>query len=302
MAADSTYLVNKQHPSFSTKLDYLDGFFEQLFAEADRKAVLFSEWTTMLDLIEPLLEKHQAPFVRLDGSVPQKKRQQLVHRFQHDPSTRLFMATNAGSTGLNLQAANTVINIDLPWNPAVLEQRIARSHRMGQLSPVDVYVLVTEDTLEERILGTLADKQNLALAALDPDSQVDAVDFRSGVEEMKRRLESLLGAQKPAPVDLAAKQRVEQQLNDLGVHRERVAMAGGELLGAVFHFLGELVGQQETETPPEHVVSTVRDRLSQCVEPDGNGRQRLTITLPDQRALDDLAQTLARLLVADHAG
>ena len=89
--------------------------------------------------------------MRLDGSVPQKKRQELVNRFQTDPDCQLFVATNAGSTGLNLQAANTVINVDLPWNPAVLEQRIARAHRMGQTQPVQVYVLVTEETIEESL-------------------------------------------------------------------------------------------------------------------------------------------------------
>src|SRR5207247_296118 len=81
-----------------------------------RKLILFSEWTTMLDLVTPLLEKHGLRFVRLDGQVPQRKRQQLVHEFQQDPSCQAFMTTNAGSTGLNLQAANTVINVDLPWN------------------------------------------------------------------------------------------------------------------------------------------------------------------------------------------
>ena len=111
----------------------------ELFDEEGRKVVLFSEWTTMLDLIEPLLKKRKLEFVRLDGSVPQKQRQELVHEFQTDPDCRLFLTTNAGSTGLNLQAANTVINVDLPWNPAVLEQRIARAHRMGQTQPVQVY-------------------------------------------------------------------------------------------------------------------------------------------------------------------
>ena len=100
--------------------------------------------------------------------MPQKKRQQLVHEFQRDPDCQLFLTTNAGSTGLNLQAANTVINVDLPWNPAVLEQRIARAHRMGQKRPVQVYVLVTEETIEENLLATLAAKHDLALAALDP--------------------------------------------------------------------------------------------------------------------------------------
>ena len=81
----------------------------------------------------------------------------------------MFLTTNAGSTGLNLQAANTVINVDLPWNPAVLEQRIARAHRMGQKNPVQVYLLVTEGTIEEKLLATLSAKPGLALAALDMD-------------------------------------------------------------------------------------------------------------------------------------
>jgi SNF2 family DNA or RNA helicase len=71
----------------------------------------------MLDLIQPLADKHGLPFVRLDGSVPQKKRQSLIHEFQNDPACKLFMTTNAGSAVLNLQAANTIINVELPWNP-----------------------------------------------------------------------------------------------------------------------------------------------------------------------------------------
>jgi SNF2 family DNA or RNA helicase len=121
----------------------------------------------MLNLIEPLLTEQQVKYVRLDGSVPQKKRQGLVHQFQNNPECRLFVTTNAGATGLNLQAANTVINVDLPWNPAILEQRIGRAHRMGQKRPVQVFVLVTEETLEESLLNTLAAKHaldNLAAA------------------------------------------------------------------------------------------------------------------------------------------
>src|SRR6185436_11290641 len=148
----------------------------------------------MLDLITPMLQKHRLSFVRLDGQVPQKKRQQLVHEFQNDPRCRAFITTNAGSTRLNLQAANTVINVDLPWNPAILEQRISRAHRMGQKQPVQVYILVTEGTLEESLLTTLSAKHELALAVLDPNSEATAVDLESGIEELKRRLEVLLGA------------------------------------------------------------------------------------------------------------
>jgi len=296
MAADSTYLVTKEEPGYSTKLARLDELFEQLFEEEGRKVVLFSEWTTMLDLIQGLLDQRGLRYVRLDGSVPQKQREELVHRFQTDPGCQLFLTTNAGSTGLNLQAANTVINIDLPWNPAVLEQRIARAHRMGQTQPVQVYVLITEGTIEENLLATIAAKKDLALAALDVDSEVDRVDLASGMEELKGRLEVLLGARPEAPVD-ESKQRAAQQSAE--VRRERVAAAGGELLGAAFKFLGELVPQQAP--PPPALVAQLQAGLGACVEEDGSGRPRLTVTLPDRAALDGLAQTLAKLLAVSQA-
>ena len=201
ICAGSTFLVDKQTPAYSSKLEALDELLGTLFDEQGRKVLIFSEWTTMLDLIEPLLKKRKVHYVRLDGSVPQKKRQQLVREFQSNDDCRLFITTAAGSTGLNLRAANTVINVDLPWNPAVLEQRVARAHRMGQKNPVHVFVLVTEGTIEEGLLRTLAAKHKLALAALDAESDVDTVDFESRMDELKNRLEVLLGAVPDAPID-----------------------------------------------------------------------------------------------------
>lgn len=150
MVADSTYLIDEQEPEFSSKLVRLGEMLDELIAEPTRKIVMFSEWTRMLDRIEIKLAQLGCDFVRLDGSVPQKKRPAIVSKFQNDPKCRLILMTNADSTGLNLQSANTVINVDLPWNPAVLEQRIARAHRMGQKNPVHIYNLVTEDTIEEQ--------------------------------------------------------------------------------------------------------------------------------------------------------
>jgi len=134
MAANSTFLVDKQPPGWSTKLERLEELIDAIGDEPARKVVLFSEWTTMLDLVEPMLEKRRLEFVRLDGSVPQGKRQTLVSRYQSDPKCRFFLTTNAGSTGLNLQAANTIINVDLPWNPAILEQRIGLHTGWGRRS------------------------------------------------------------------------------------------------------------------------------------------------------------------------
>ncbi len=295
MAANGTFLVTKENPNWSSKLERLAGLLDEIAAEEGRKVVLFSEWTTMLDLIEPLLAERELAFVRLDGSVPQNRRQELVHTFQNDPACRLFLTTNAGSVGLNLQAANTVINVDLPWNPAVLEQRIGRAHRMGQTQQVQVFILVTEQTLEEKLLDTLAAKKDLALAALDSSSEVTEVQMKSSTEELKARLEVLLGAKPEAPIDRTEEQR-QREAALAQQRRERVAAAGGALLGAAFQFLGELVAGEASTSPPERTVQELRARLDQCVEADGEGRPRLTVTLPDRTVLDGLAQTLARLL------
>ncbi len=295
MAANSTFLVDKEPPGYSSKLEELDALLDQLTAEEDRKIVLFSEWTNMLNLIEPLLEKRQLPFVRLDGSVPQNRRQGLVRRFQQDPACKLFITTNAGSTGLNLQAANTIVNVELPWNPAILEQRIARAHRMGQKRPVQVYLLVTEATLEENLLATLAGKQELALAVLDPDSDVTAVNLVSGIEELKRRLEQLFDTRPLAAIDESQRRKTEAEAAAL-VRKEKLAAAGGQLLNAAFSFLGEVFAAQEPTASDRELADALKARLATCMERDQQGRLQMTVTLPDEQAVDHLALSLARIL------
>ena len=220
-----------------------------------------------------------------------------MHQFQRDPACRLFLTTNAGSTGLNLQAANTVINVDLPWNPAVLEQRISRAHRLGQKNRVQVYVLVTEGTIEEKLLATLSAKHDLALAALDMESDVKEVALASGIEELKRRLEVLLGANPHAAVDETEKQRQEQDAERLA-RRARVAEAGGQLLTAAFALLGEMIPQHEPTNGAAHMASELKARLGECLERDGQGRPQLTVTLPNEAVLENLARSVASLLTA----
>ena len=295
MNADSTFLVDKHPPGYSTKLARLQELLEELAAEEERKIVLFSEWTTMLGLIERQIRRLRLEYVRLDGSVPQKKRQQLVHQFQRDPACRVFLTTNAGSTGLNLQAANTVINVDLPWNPAILEQRIARAHRMGQKNPVQVYLLITEGTIEEKLLGTLSAKHDLALAALDMESDVREVALASGIDELKQRLEILLGAKAHAAVDESEKQRQEQEAERLA-RRSRMAEAGGQLVAAAFAFLGEMIPQRQPTNGAAKMAGELKEHLEECLERDEQGRPRLTVTLPNETALENLARSLAALL------
>ena len=298
MAADSTALVDKKPPGYSSKLQAIDELFEQLFVDGDHKAVLFSEWTSMLDLIQPLLDKRGVQYVRLEGSVPQGKRQQLVHEFQTNPNCRVFLSTNAGSTGLNLQAADTVVNVDLPWNPAVLEQRIARAHRMGQKRPVNVYILVTQGTLEEQMLTTISQKKELAMAALDSDSEVTEVMLgTSSMEELKSRLEVLLGAVPEARSDESLKREREAETARLAQKREQMATAGGQLLSAAFGFLSQMLPTTASATPPApEVVSLIQQQLTDAAETDENGRRMLKIALPPDEALGQIAQTLAQIL------
>ncbi|MGD9288452.1 MAG: DEAD/DEAH box helicase [Desulfobacterales bacterium] len=297
MCANSTFLVDKQGPGYSSKLDELDQLLGQLKDEEDRKIVLFSEWTTMLNLIEPLLEKQNLNYVRLDGSVPQKKRQGLMHQFQKDPDCKLFITTNAGATGLNLQAANTVINVDLPWNPAVLEQRISRAHRMGQKRPVQVFLLVTKDTLEENLLATLSAKHELSLAVLDPDSDAAEVDMAAGIEELKRRLEILLGEKPAAAEDESMKERVEKEAKALA-KKKQIAAAGGQLVGAAFAFIGEMFSGSEESEEAAHLAGAFKSKLSDCMEKDEDGSLKMMISIPDESFLDNMAKSLARMVGA----
>jgi hypothetical protein len=153
------------------------------------------------------------------------------------------------------------VNIDLPWNPALLEQRIARAHRMGQKRKVQVYLLVTEGTIEENLLATLSAKHELASAVLDPDSDLREVQLASGMDELKRRLEVLLGAKPEGDPDVSQAREVEATLAE---RKARVAEAGGQLFSAAFGFLGELMPESRAADPA--VVEKMRAGLAECAE------------------------------------
>ena len=166
MACDSTYLID-QKTCFGPKLDELATFLGELFERPDTKVVVFSQWKRMNDLVARRLEDERWRFLYLHGGIPGKKRRDLLHAFRHDPEARVFLSTDAGGTGLNLQSASTVVNLDLPWNPAVLEQRIGRVHRIGQHRPVQVINFVSEGTIEHGMLGVLAFKKSVFAGVLD---------------------------------------------------------------------------------------------------------------------------------------
>ncbi|HEU0033380.1 MAG TPA: DEAD/DEAH box helicase [Kofleriaceae bacterium] len=151
-------------PQSSSKLERLIEALEDAVADGHR-ALVFSQWTSLLDLIEPHLEKASLSFVRLDGSTVD--RAGVVNEFQRDDGPHIMLLSlKAGGTGLNLTAADHVFLVDPWWNPAVEDQAADRAHRIGQDKPVMVYRMVARDTVEERILELQARKRALADAAL----------------------------------------------------------------------------------------------------------------------------------------
>jgi SNF2 family DNA or RNA helicase len=140
---------------------------DELFETSDEKVVIFSQWKRMTYLVSKELDIRGVPYEHLHGGVPSEKRKNLFDRFNNDPDCRVFLSTDAGSTGLNLQSASMLINLDIPWNPAVLEQRIARIHRMGQKNNVSVINFVAQGTIEHRMLSVLDFKSALSQGILD---------------------------------------------------------------------------------------------------------------------------------------
>ena len=162
MLCDSTYLLDKE-TNVSPKLDEFAELLRDLLGSGPHKVVVFSQWELFLQKAAEVVEKLDAGYTLLHGKVPGKERRALLEAaFRDDESCRVFLSTDEGGTGLNLQAADTVINLEVPWNPAVLEQRIAlRVHRLGQHRPVQVFNLVTRDSIEERVLRALDKKRSL---------------------------------------------------------------------------------------------------------------------------------------------
>ncbi len=151
----------------SAKLDMLTDLLPEMIEEG-RRVLLFSQFTSMLDLIEPELQRLKIPFVRLTGDT--KNRALPVQRFQDGEVPLFLISLKAGGVGLNLTAADTVIHYDPWWNPAVEDQATGRAHRMGQLNPVFSYKLTTLGTVEEKILHMQERKRELTRAIVDEPS------------------------------------------------------------------------------------------------------------------------------------
>jgi len=158
-------LLPGQTAATSTKVTLLLERLEEAVADG-HKALVFSQWTALLDRIEPHLRAAGMAFTRLDGST--RDRARVVRCFQDEAGPPIMLVSlRAGGLGLNLTAADHIFLLDPWWNPAVEDQAADRAHRIGQTRPVLVYRFVAQETVEERILVLQERKRALAGAALD---------------------------------------------------------------------------------------------------------------------------------------
>jgi superfamily II DNA/RNA helicase len=178
---------------FAPKLPELRRLIEDLVVEQRRKVVVFSQWRRMLRLAEwslrDILTRTGARAAFFTGAERPRQRTQSLVDFHDDPDVPILFLSDAGGVGLNLQrAANACINLELPWNPAVLEQRIGRIYRLGQEDPIDVFHLVSEYGIESRIANVLGAKQALFSGLFDGTSDqvqfASAASFLSSVQKL----------------------------------------------------------------------------------------------------------------------
>ncbi|MFH1259454.1 MAG: DEAD/DEAH box helicase [Elusimicrobiota bacterium] len=311
MVSDSTYLIDPD-TRFGNKVGELEIQLQELFEKRETKVVIFSQWLRMLELVTEVLEANKWRYVWLHGGVPGHQRGELIQTFKERPDCRVFLSTEVGGVGLNLQNASTVINLDLPWNPAVLEQRIGRVHRLGQQQKVQVINFIAEGSIEQGMLALLKFKQSMFSGVLDSGAN-EVFMGTNRMEKFMRSVETATGAI-PAGSEKILQTELKEAMEDAKISQEEVSEDSGqqketktiqppaiitqetigEFLRAGASFLQKISQQFDTSTKPVkgEAVLAGKEKFSGIkIEQDRNtGQQTLQIPLPDNQTMEKLLQ------------
>ena len=212
MACDAASLVDPEMPVGSPKLDEVEMLLEELCLQNGLKVVIFSQWERMTAMVEDTVRRLKIGLVRLHGGVPTHKRGELMDRFAEDDATQVFISTDAGGTGLNLHSASVLINLDMPWNPAVLDQRIARVHRLGQQNKVQIILLIAADSYEDRVMQLIQNKRELFDNVVTAEATEDVVGVSK--KTLDDLIEDLLETETKAKAEPTPRMLLEQQVDD----------------------------------------------------------------------------------------
>jgi superfamily II DNA or RNA helicase len=319
MACDSTYLVDHE-TKHGAKVDELCRLLEEVFEDPGAKVVIFSQWVRMNELVAEMLEDRRWGFVHLHGGVPSKQRSELTRALLEEPDCRVFLSSDAGGVGLNLQSASTVVNMDLPWNPAVLEQRIGRVHRLGQGRAVRVVNFISEGTIEHGMLSLLAFKRSVFAGVLDGGSNevfmgegalnrfmktVDSVttsiptvlatpvdDSSSGDDDLEAMPESAASKAPTSTIADSSSRQAAQPLTAKSALLDRETLSlmlsrGAELLQSI----GQRLLVPPTASDAPEMPGGARIETDQAT-----GRRELRVPIPEAQVLQSWVMQLADAL------
>ncbi|MDD4181239.1 MAG: DEAD/DEAH box helicase [Victivallaceae bacterium] len=283
MLCDSCYIMD-QEITDSPKVDELLKILTDLWDnDPGRKVIIFSEWVRMLDLVQVQLKENKIDFAWHVGSVPQNKRRDEIKKFKNDLDCRVFLSSDSGGLGLNLQAASVVINMDLPWNPARLEQRIARAWRKHQKNVVNVINLVAEGTIEHKMIATLKFKQGLADGVLDGRGDIDLIESPNARNTFIERLAEIMNTTVAAPPkDVSAVEQFEQEIR----------LDAGENTKLCASIIDEATNEIKSVFAVSNKVKDTASHLAQVIAKTNNRVHHQDITVVDE-ATYQLLQNLA---------
>jgi superfamily II DNA or RNA helicase len=307
MVSDNTYLVDKK-TIHGPKIEELEIILKELVVEGGEKVVIFTQWLKMAELVREILKRNKIGYTQLHGGIPSKNRRDLITKFREDPDCKVFLSTDAGGVGLNLQSGSVVINVDIPWNPAVLEQRIGRVHRMGQKKPVRVINFVTSGSIEERILELLKFKRSVFAGALDADGQDTVLVGESQLNKLMKTVETMVGDM-PQPDQAAERQRQKEDAlaekmdgGDAAKEAKITAKDSEKRHDERFAALGDLLqsGARLLEGLGDMLAKSgepVEKRLGSLIGRDEpSGRAYLKLPLPSPAVLNDIVSALSGLI------
>jgi superfamily II DNA/RNA helicase len=296
MSCNSTYLLDKE-TDYGVKADELISVLEEIFEEPDTKVVVFSQWLRTHELLLRRLESHKRNHVLFHGGIASRKRGDLVKQFKNEPDCRVFLSTDAGGVGLNLQNASAVINMDLPWNPAVLEQRIGRIHRIGQRRPVRVVNFIAQGTIEHGMLSLLSFKQSMFSGVLDKGAD----EVFLGGTRLKRFMDSVDKATStiPEPMPRQAEaggngDRAEEEVSTEAQEEKRTGseQAWNDILSAGLTFLDK-IGQTLLEGEGRSGKPSTKGIAGLEIETDKTtGQQHLKLPMPKKETIHGLVNLL----------
>lgn len=302
MLADTPYILDDEC-TICPKLDELKQVLKELLDGTTNKIIIFSEWERMLHLVRDYIENDLGiHFAWHTGSVSQQKRREDIKRFKEDPNCRLFLTTDSGSTGLNLQVANVVINMDLPWNPAKLEQRIARAWRKNQTKAVQVINFISENTIEHRILATLAQKQSLADGVLDGIGDLSDMDIPSARKAILAQLNLLNTETKTEKTILTTPTKEPvSEINALTEIKNDIVAQFNDRVHVLNHFS---TSSEENETflaVVDQCDDTIKSKIEKVIHTSSKDSSTTNIEVLDRATYELLQRLQSAGIISIHA-